>query len=442
MQIADERIRKCLAKMIFNDSYWGYLFSNISRKSCDDLEYMIGVGFGEDNKIYLMYNPNMLTNSTPDYTIEKLLEHEGFHLLNKHLFRFSDILKMFMCDMNNLELYKSLVKLWNISTDLVANYMANVPDELIVNGKKIRPITCNSLNLSVDKTAEFYFNELLKNNPNNNSSNNENNSGGDNENNSDRFDDHSQWKLANQDGKDSNSDGSNNEIYEFIEKQAEKSLNDLLYKTFKSVRERGKLPKNISELIEDALKPPKIPYYYLIRKLVRGSRLSKLVKSYSKVNRKRLYSFFMEEENILLPFPGKRKDESFKIGVLLDVSGSMSIERVGEGLSGIKNIIEKDKNCETTVIEIDAKIQKEYIVKKISDIQYNISGRGGTELHPALIRFKELKSDVVLAFTDAECENINDIDKKLLPNKIIWVIPNGYSREMIKNTGYIVEVNM
>lgn len=431
MQTPDERIRKCLSKMIFNDSYWGYLFSNISRKTSEDLKYMFGISFGEDNRIYLTYNPKMLTDSTSDYTIEKFIEHTGFHLLCKHMFRFDEVSDIFMSD-NNVELYKNLSELWDKSCDIVANYMSNMPDKMIINGKEEHTINSKLLNLPEDKTAEFYLSKLLENNPpsDNNSSNN-----------SKRFDDHSQWNLSNQ-KKESNSNMAENEISEFIEKQAEKSLDDLLYKSFKNVREKGNLPRNIVEKMEEVLRPPKIPYYYLIRKLVRGSRVSKLVKSYSKVNRKRLYSFFMEENNILLPFPGKRKDESFRIGVLLDTSGSMSVDRVGEGLSGIKNLIENDKNCETTVIEIDTQIQKEYNVNKISEIQYDIKGRGGTCLHPALIRFRELKSDVVLAFTDAECENINNINKKLLPNKIIWVIPNNYSREMIKDTGYIVEVDM
>ena len=94
----------------------------------------------------------------------------------------------------------------------------------------------------------------------------------------------------------------------------------------------------------------------------------------------------------------------------------------------------------STVLEVDAGVEKEYDCKKIRDIQYNIKGRGGTTLGPGLIRAKELSCDVCLAFTDGYTENINMISRKQLPKKIIWVINQGGTTQNINKTGCIVNI--
>lgn len=120
----------------------------------------------------------------------------------------------------------------------------------------------------------------------------------------------------------------------------------------------------------------------------------------------------------------------------------MDDDKIREGLSGVKDIIEKDRDCETIVIECDTIVQKEYTVKKVSDIQFDIRGRCGTTLLPGLERIRELEVDACLAFTDAYCDNINGVARKLLPKKIIWVVPERNPVSTIDKTGYIVRVNM
>jgi len=143
---------------------------------------------------------------------------------------------------------------------------------------------------------------------------------------------------------------------------------------------------------------------------------------------------------MITPFPGKTQDVSFKIVICIDTSGSFSKQDLMESLSGIKNIIESDKHCETTVIEIDTEIKKEYMVKKISDIDYDILGGGGTVLLPALIRCKKINPDCVLFFTDGYCEDLNKVDKVLFPKKLIWVLTPDGTSDKISRTGYIVNL--
>ncbi len=173
--------------------------------------------------------------------------------------------------------------------------------------------------------------------------------------------------------------------------------------------------------------------------------MTKFQRCFTRINRKRTYSFAISPNPnmpIICPFPGKSRDFSFNIGILLDSSGSMSLDDIMEGLSGVKNIIENDRHCKTTIIECDAQIQKEYVCKRLKDIDFQIKGRGGTTLFPALSRFKDLDVDVVLAFTDGFCENVNEIARRFLPKKIIWVITNNRgTAEHINKTGFVVTLN-
>jgi predicted metal-dependent peptidase len=85
-------------------------------------------------------------------------------------------------------------------------------------------------------------------------------------------------------------------------------------------------------------------------------------------------------------------------------------------------------------------VEKEYVCKKVRDIQFNIKGRGGTTLTPGLLRARELECDVCLAFTDGYTEDINAIPRKNLPKKLIWVITKGGSASNVNKTGYVVQI--
>jgi predicted metal-dependent peptidase len=118
----------------------------------------------------------------------------------------------------------------------------------------------------------------------------------------------------------------------------------------------------------------------------------------------------------------------------------MSRDDIMEGLSGVKNIIENDKYCKTTVIECDTVIHQEYEVNRLKDIQFEIHGRGGTELFPGLARAKELRTDVTLVFTDGYCDHINLINRVLLPKKIIYVLTEGGDSSTVDMTGFVVRL--
>ena len=411
-----------IAKMVLTNNFWGLIFSRIECRSSPTMEHLAGVGATENGNIILYYNADKL-KICPDNTIDKILEHEGMHLLNKHIQRFINLSVATNYDKNI-----NIQRIFNIACDCCVNTQINMPRKLDVGDKFITLCFPDIYGLPEKQITEYYFSELMKNKDvvNQNTFKTIYIDG--------MIGDHSKWGDVLSKVTDVNA----------LVRKINNSFGDVLKDVTEKLKRRGSIPSYMEELINNYLRPPILPYYQLIRKLVNGSRWAKNKPSSTRVNRKRSYSFYLKEMGIapISPFPGKTKDISFKIGILIDTSGSMGNEDLEEALSSIKNIIEKDRNSKVIVIENDTEIKKEYTVKKISDIQPKVLGRGGTTLLPGLVRFKKLNMDVILVFTDGWCENINNIDRKILPKKIIWVVPNNGTINNVNKIGYQVRYDL
>jgi predicted metal-dependent peptidase len=426
-QDSGERLKNLIAMFVLKYNYWGYLFSRIRRKAKKGFGSIMAVSPETDGTISLIYDAD-LVSKTEDSQILKIIEHEGMHLLNKHIPRLLRIISNEVIDSRKI----AKMKIFNIAADCSVNVQANIRDPIIIDSKPWPPMLPEMFDLPEGKITEDYYLELLER--------------------SDKmkeeikkmleeyglneaFSNHKEWIEGMEGVADLNS----------LSRKVDQHLQNIIKESVKGFnKDRSSLPAHISQLIEDALAPPKAPYYQIIRKLIRGSRFTKFKRSPTRINRKRTYTFTLTGDDKCIPeispFPGKARDTTFDIVVLIDTSGSMSDKDVLEGLSGVKNIIENDRHCYTTILEVDAAVEREYRVKKIRDIQFDIKGRGGTTLRPGLERARQLGCDVCLAFTDGYTENINDIDRKLLPKKLIWVITQGGTSESLNQTGYIVRI--
>lgn len=418
-----ERLKNLIARFVLKYNYWGYLFSRIRRRPSMTLPSIMGVAPEPDGTICLYYHPELVAE-TDDANLTKVIEHEGFHLLNKHISR---LIRVLANESSNERKYMK-GRVWNIAADCCVNQQANLREPFTIAGKQWPPMLPEMFKLPENKVTEWYFYELLK-------RGNKGGSGGSGKGKGQNggMDDHAKWVKNLKGVADLSS----------LSRKIDQHVQNIIKESVKTFnKDRGTLPGNVAELIDSALMPPKAPYYQIIRKLIRGSRLSKFLRSPTKINRKRTYTFILEDNNLpqISPFPGRTRDLTFDIVVLIDTSGSMCQKDILEGLSGVKNIIEKDRFCYTTVLEVDTTVEKEYEVKKIRDIQFNIKGRGGTTLGPGLLRARELGCDVCLAFTDGYTENINQISRKLLPKKIIWVIQKNGTSEYLFHTGYVVNI--
>jgi len=407
-----DRLRDILSRMMYRDNYWGYVFSKVKRIRDDSYIAPFGVSCDRNGVLLLYYNWNMVSE-TVDNNIEKFLEHEGSHFLNRHLSR---LLKIREVDPDNFDNNK--MKICNIAADSCVNTQAKLPRMLQVNSGEYPLIFPDLYKLPPEKNMEFYYYTLLKQQKKNQK--NGNGTGG-----------HGQGSSKSEELSNLSHSGWPTDIPvdegSGLARKIDYNTSKICREAFKNVKDRGNLPGYISELINGLLEPPKAPYYQIIRQLVRGSRLSKFIRSFTRLNRKRMYSFYglvnSDGVPLLPPFPGKTRNYTFNIAIMIDTSMSQSQIDIKEALSGIKDIIENDPHCHVNVLEVDTQIQKEYRVKQIRDIQFNVKGRGGTYLRPGLERAKELNSDVTLCFTDGYCEDVNSIPRMFLPKNIIWIIP-------------------
>ncbi len=429
MEDQSERIRELVAWLAFQNSYWGYLFSRIRRVASTSIPSIMGVAPTINGTIVLLFHPKLVSETKND-ALKLIIEHEGMHVLNKHIPRLIRILA------NEVDPIKKYIQsqIFNTAADCAVNPVMNMPREITIGGRLWKGCFPDLYNLPDDKATEYYYKELFKQVkvveiPGGGQGLQFGGAGED----YDQIGDHSQWDSVSTKVTDMHS------LSRKLDSYVQGIIKDSI-KNFK--RKRGTVPGYISELIDAALLPPQIPYYQLIRKLIRGSRLSKFKRAFSKVNRKRTYVFTIGAKNLpqISPFPGRTRDFSFNIVVLIDTSGSMSVDDIKEGLSGVKNIIENDRHCHTTILEASVGLQKEYEVKKIRDIDFNIKDRGGTTLYPALVRARELKPDVTLCFTDGCCDDINAVPRKTIPRRIIWVIQKDGSVDCVNKTGFIVRV--
>lgn len=475
-----EIIESVVAGMAITDNFWGYLFGRVKKIETDKVPSIMGVGSEKNGSVCLYINPELVKN-TDEKNLELVLEHEGLHLLNLHISRFLRIISVEVDE--EIKNQKSMI--WNLAADCAVNTQMKMPDKLKINGNEWPAQKPKLYEMPEDRSSESYYETLLKKNndqcvycgSSESDSDDQNSEGNDSQ--QDQQNEKDENQSEQQEGNDSSGsgqvtveskcpccgkkhqqnyniddhsdwfkDGGDSNNPEDIARKIEDQTKDLVRKSVKSFeasnKNRGHLPGHIKELIEGLLDIPKIPYYQIIRSMVKGSRLSKWKKSYTRVNKKRVYTFFDENKYInpvISPFPGKKRDFSFNIVVMIDTSASQSSTDIAEALSGIKDIIEQDRYCRVTVIEIDTQIGKEYEIKKVSDIDFEISGRGGTILKEGIVRAKEINPDITLAFTDGYCDNINEFPDSILPKKIIWCISEHGSSQMVNQTGPVVFVD-
>jgi len=446
-----DRMKELIAKYVLRNHYWGYLFSRIRRQRIPSsiLGSVMGIGPIPDGTLCLYYDPDLLSK-TSEEDILKLLEHEGMHVINKHVSRF---LRMRANEFGTEKITEKKRMAWNIGADCCVNIQCNFPKYVTIDDQQWPAQFPYMWKLPENKATEYYYHELLKHKdlPQQKSqllicTGEEKSEDGTEKQNSPGS---AKVKKAVLIGSHEKWDDVKNEVTDLssLSRKIDHHTMNIIRESVKNFnQQRGRLPAGIEDLIRQALRPPEAPYYQIIRRYVRAARISKFKRSFTRINRKRTYVFALNESNknipVISPFPGKTRDFTFYVCIVIDTSGSMSREAILEGLSGVKNIIENDKHCKIVVIECDAKVQKEYTVKKLRDIQFNIKGRGGTELYPGLERARELKCDVVLGFTDGFCDNINRYPRKSLPKKMIWVVPQHGSIETINKTGPIVRVNV
>lgn len=422
----DERIQQLIIGLIFKSSIYGFILSMCRLQPDENVPHVMWVSFDRECNPILGYNP-IRTQELEAKEIMMIFKHECFHLANNHITRGNKLFDMYSTYFQNQP--KKLHDIINMALDFAVNSL--IPE--FQNTKKYLYPTNHDLPLNL--TAEHYFNILLEINNTGSSPECKSQKGADGLKemmNRSETCDHEMWisqELAEK-LQESN----------YFNEKMENKIEEIIKSSIEKSRSCHANCDQISAAYQKAFEKS-IPYYELIKRFVKSQRKGMRENTLSKMNRKRAWVFHDNSDRFICPFPGSMQLPTFKIGNILDTSGSMDEQSILVGLSGISSLIESDRYVDCTVIEVDQEIVKEYKVKRIADIQFNVNGHRGTTLISAFERMKELKVDVVLCFTDGYCENFNQISRTLLPKNIIWVITKGGTDSMVNNTGRVVFAN-
>jgi hypothetical protein len=119
----------------------------------------MGVETDKEGNVALIYNGKKVEN-TENKTLLLLLEHEGMHLLNKHLSRFFRIIANDLNN-NNQDIVGYKCYVWNIAADMVVNEQMGMPKMLEVDKKPFEPFNFSHYGFKPGSPTEFYFYELL-----------------------------------------------------------------------------------------------------------------------------------------------------------------------------------------------------------------------------------------------------------------------------------------
>ena len=183
-----------------------------------------------------------------------------------------------------------------------------------------------------------------------------------------------------------------------IQKQVEHQLKEIA----QNVKDRGSIPGQFSELIENLFKsdPPKFDWRGYLRRFAGNSN-----KIYTKKTRRK---------------PNKRYDgnPALKIKtrnhVLLgvDTSGSVSTDELKEFISEMNHI--HKTGTEITVVQCDSHAYdpESFNPKK----EFKVKGRGGTSFQPVIDHFNQCRNKYtsIIYFTDGEASSPNNVRCKIL----------------------------
>lgn len=175
---------------------------------------------------------------------------------------------------------------------------------------------------------------------------------------------------------------------------------------------RGDLPSSVVKVIKKIIEP-RIPFERLLARYVSEFVTGKGEYSYSPVNKKAAFLF-----DIVLP--SINKEESQKVVVAVDTSGSISESELSLFAGAIKKL--STLTQELTVITCDCKIQQVVRTSEIESFlkKLDFKGRGGTSHIPVFEYIdKNIRNpDVVVCLTDGYTE----YPEKKPKYPVIWVL--------------------
>jgi predicted metal-dependent peptidase len=338
---AKNQLESAISFLISFSPLFGTVFFSVNKRENKSIPTM-AVGSIRKVDIALYYNPEFVL-SLSKRELQAVLKHEALHLLLHHIDR--------------MKKYAN-PKLFNLAADMAINtHIEGLPEGAYYP---------KDYNLEDNKSADYYYKALKK------EQDNGNNIGDPNGEDGSGIDDHSMW-----------GDCDAEIIGEKIKKIAERAVKEQEKQGWGSVG---------GSLISDILKAnkPKVNWKkevrFFINKLVHMGRRSTRTKDNRRT--RELYPFLN---------PGSKKNYTSRLLVAFDTSGSVSDKKLKlfvNELAGMVGLVKVD------TIMFDTQIYGEPKPFENKKQEVKIIGRGGTCFEQPIKLADELKYDGIIIFTD------------------------------------------
>lgn len=431
----EELIGLCVFKLLQEkDNFFGNVLMQLSRKiSVTQINAPMGVGFIRF-RYNLFINPILLMAAIEnDKHVMAILIHECYHILNNHIPRFRS------------EMESGNREIVNIATDCSINqFIEELPDNCITLDF-VREIT-ERPHLEPDETADYYLKFLKEKSSDANSApggsddgagqgddgeqgqgdseNQDSESGNGEQASENESSDNSnssgvgQNQCKNENGQnvlDNNADLNGHDAWRQSDEIGEEAMVDGIKELANEARNnsRGTIPGNVQEIIDLLNTPPKIDWKKLLIRGV-GRMPVPWKKTTKRLNRRHPYRVDLR---------GRINDRQLNIVIAIDTSGSMSEEEIMYSLNEVVGLTKAHK-ATITVVECDSSIGKVYTMSRASEVQPEVSGRGGTSFYPVFdyitAQGMTNQDTLLIYFTDGGGEGVLDEDYRF--NNVLWVI--------------------
>lgn len=197
---------------------------------------------------------------------------------------------------------------------------------------------------------------------------------------------------------------------------------------------RGLLPAGVEEFLSGYLADPIVPWWEVFSTRAKTSQVSKFRRSVTVPNRALLA--LSEEDDSIIPAPGRVRDKSWRVFLMVDTSGSMSSESLEIIQSELQHMLTADEGMSLRVMHGDADVHFDVLLKQGDEIPKAVYGRGGTDFDSYFRYAKRYvydesqRPDIYICYTDGYAPPIHEENRLPADIPVIWLVTPQHATEM------------
>ncbi len=205
---------------------------------------------------------------------------------------------------------------------------------------------------------------------------------------------------------------------------------------------RGLLPSQVEEFLGEYLADPIVPWWEVFATRAKTSKTSKFRRSVVVPNRSLLA--LAEEDDDIIPMPGRVRDKSWRVFFMRDTSGSMSTESLEIAVGELNHMLRADEGMEVRYMDGDAAVHRDILLRPGDEIPLTAVGRGGTDFDAYFDYMKQYayddstRPDIVIVYTDGYAPAVGEEHRLPLDIPVIWLVTPQHSSEHLEGYGEII----